>query len=147
MLDAYSIGIIKSRVDSTGFINLPASGNSMFPFIQKGDLCRFISVNSDQLTRGDIVLYHSLTGQLVAHRLLSMKKLKGKRLFILKGDTNLGMDQPVEEQQIIGVLDSIKRVNKIVHMRGMFVRLWGTWILSFPILSGLLRSYVNSKNI
>jgi hypothetical protein len=35
--------------------------------------------------KGDIVLFHSVTGQLIAHRLSDTKKLDGNRVFILKG--------------------------------------------------------------
>jgi signal peptidase I len=147
MVDSSSVGLLKNRVDSTGFIYLPASGDSMYPFIQKRDICRFITVNPSQLTIGDIVLYHSLTGQLVAHRLVSTKELNGKRVLILKGDTNLGEDKPIEESQIIGRLDSIKRDDRIIQMNDSIARLWGTLIGSFPILSGVLRRYLNKKNL
>jgi signal peptidase I len=147
MVDVQIIGLVKSRVDSTGYIYLPASGNSMYPLIMKGDYCQFIDISASQLTRGDIVLYHSLTGLLVAHRLFSTKELNGKRVFIFKGDTNLGMDKPVEESQIIGLLASIKRGDKTIHMGGIFVRIWSSLILTLPILPGLLRGYINKKNI
>jgi signal peptidase I len=147
MVDIHAVGLLKSRVITTGYIYLPASGNSMYPLIKKGDLCRFITIYPSHLTRGDIVLYHSLTGQLVAHRLVSTREHDGKRTFILKGDTNLGLDKPVEEPQIIGLLTSIKKGDKSIHMNGLFARLWSSLILTFPILSGVLRGFIIRKNL
>jgi signal peptidase I len=73
------------------------------------------------------------------------KELDGNRVFILKGDTNLGFDQPIIEQQIIGVLMYIQKGDKKVHMKEISASLWGWLILSLPILSGWLRSYINMK--
>jgi signal peptidase I len=145
LLDSRTFLLLKSKVQSEGFIDLPAYGNSMFPFIKKGNLCRFTSALPSDLKKGDIVLFHSVTGQLVAHRLSDTKELDGNRVFILKGDTNLGFDQPIIEQQIIGVLTYIQKGDKRVHMNEFSASFWGWLILSLPILSGWLRSYINFK--
>jgi signal peptidase I len=145
LFDSKTFIMLKKKVQSEGFIDLPAYGNSMFPLIRKGDLCRFTFSYPSKLKKGDIVLYHSVTGQLVAHRLSNAKELHGNPVFILKGDSNLGFDQPVEEQQIIGVLAYIQKGDKRVQMKGFSASFWGWLILSIPILSGLLRSYINKK--
>jgi signal peptidase I len=145
LFDSQTFALMKNKVQSEGFIDLPAYGNSMFPLIRKGDLCRFTLAEPSKLIKGDIVLFHSVTGQLVAHRLSDTKELDGNRVFILKGDTNLGFDQPIIEQQIIGVLTYIQKGDKKVHMKEISASLWGWLILSLPILSGWLRSYINMK--
>jgi signal peptidase I len=145
LFDSQTFVLLKNKVQSDGFIDLPAYGNSMFPFILKGNICRFTYVDPSKLIKGDIVLFHSVTGQLVAHRLFNTKEHHGNRVFILKGDSNLGFDQPVEEQQIIGVLAYIQKGDKRVQMKGFSASFWGWLILSIPILSGLLRSYLNKK--
>lgn len=145
LFDSKTFLLLKNKVQSDGFIDLPAYGNSMFPFIRKGNLCRFTSAQPSKLKKGDIVLFHSVTGQLVAHRLFDTKELDGNRIFILKGDTNLGFDQPIKEKQILGVLAYVQKGDKRVHMKGFSASYWGWLILSIPILSGWLRSYINKK--
>lgn len=145
LFDSQTFELLKNKVHSDGFIDLPAYGNSMFPLIRKGEICRFIFADPSKLIKGDIVLFHSVTGQLVAHRLSNTKEFDGNRVFILKGDTNLGFDQPIKEQQILGVLAYVQKGNKRVHMKGYSASFWGWLILSLPILSGWLRSYINKK--
>jgi signal peptidase I len=140
------IFLLKNKVQYDGYIDLPAYGNSMFPFIREGDICRFTSMHPTKLKKGDIVLYHSVTDHLVAHRLSYTNEQDGNRIFILKGDTNLGFDQPIKEQQIIGVLAYVQKGDKSVHMKGFLASFWGWMILSIPILSGWIRSYINMKN-
>jgi signal peptidase I len=145
LFDPKTFIMLRNKVQSEGYIDLPAYGNSMYPFIQKGDVCRFTLADPSKLIKGDIVLFHSLTGQLIAHRLTNTKEFDGNRLFLLKGDTNLGFDQPIEERQIIGLLTYIQKGDKRIHMKGFSASFWGWLILSLPILSGWIRSYINKK--
>jgi signal peptidase I len=145
LLDSKTFLFLKTKVQSDGYIDLPAYGNSMFPFIRKGDLCRFTLADPSRLKKGDIVLYHTIPGQLVAHRLSNTKELDGNRLYILKGDTNLGFDQPVKEQQILGVLAFVEKGKQRIHTWSFSASFWGWLILSVPILSEWLRNYINKK--
>jgi signal peptidase I len=145
LLDPKTFILLKTKIQSDGYIDLPAYGNSMFPFIRKGDLCRFTLADPSKFKKGDIVLYQTIPGQLVAHRLSNTKELDGNRLYILKGDTNLGFDQPIKEQQIIGVLSFVQKGEQRIHTWGFSARFWGWLILSIPILSGWLRRYINKK--
>jgi signal peptidase I len=145
LIDSLTFTLLKNKVQSDGYIDLPAYGNSMFPFIRKGNLCRFTLLDSPKLIKGDVVLFHSVSGQLVAHRLSNTKELDGKQVFILKGDTNLGFDQPVKEHQIIGVLAYVQKGDRRIHTKGLSASFWGWLILSIPILSEWLRIYINKK--
>jgi signal peptidase I len=145
LLDPRTFILLKTKIQSDGYIDLPAYGNSMFPFIRKGDLCRFTLADPSKFKKGDIVLYHTIPGQLVAHRLSNIKELDGNRLYILKGDTNLGFDQPIKEQQIIGVLSFVQKGEQRIPTWGFSASFWGWLILSIPILSGWLRRYINKK--
>jgi signal peptidase len=129
-----------------GSIDLPAQGDSMFPFIKKGDICTFVLCEPSELKKGEVVLFHLQPGQLVAHRFYERKLINNQQYFIFKGDTNLGFDQPVREDEIIGKLTFIKRNKKKVSVLDLHAYAWGKLILTLPTLSIWLRSYLNRKN-
>ncbi|MGA9228006.1 MAG: signal peptidase I [Mesobacillus sp.] len=146
LFDQATIRFLKSAVEKDGFLELPAQGDSMFPLIQRGDVCRFSPCSPDSLVKGDIVLFHTEHGQLIAHRVLHRQMIDGSLHYILKGDSNLGCDAPVKEGQMIGKLSSIKKKVRELSIERSIAKLWGKLILSLPFLSGMVRRYLNLKN-
>lgn len=146
LFDRETILFLKLAVEKDGYLELPAHGNSMFPLIQRGDVCKFIPCRPDSLEKGDIVLFHTDQGQLIAHRFLHRKMTQDCHQYFLKGDTNLGCDIPVKEGQLIGKLSSIKKKERELTIEQLSAKLWGNLILSLPFLSGMLRKYLNWKN-
>lgn len=146
IFDEKSTELIKRTLHKNGWIDLPATGDSMFPLIKKEELCRFIPCNPHTLGKGDIVLFWTGDGRLVAHRFYYIKMVEGEPYFLFKGDTNLGFDEPISEGQIIGKLEFIQKNERIVKVAELQPYLWGKLILTFPILSRLLRTYLNRKS-
>ncbi|MBT2679808.1 S24/S26 family peptidase [Bacillus sp. ISL-35] len=142
LFDQETILFLKVAIEKDGFLELPADGNSMFPLIQRGDVCRFNPCSPGSLVKGDIILFHTDQGQLIAHRLISKEANK----YLFKGDTNLGSDLPATPEQIIGKLTTIKKQRYDVSMQYSSVKLWGNLIMSLPFLSGILRKYLNWKS-
>ncbi|MGQ4665910.1 signal peptidase I [Metabacillus halosaccharovorans] len=126
-----------------GVIELPAEGTSMFPLIKEGDICHFVSCETISLQRGDIALFFSTSGKLVAHRLYQTKKVNNCIYFLFKGDSNLGLDHPVHSEQIIGKLTYIQKRAKKISSKSMFFSFWSKVILKVPFTSYLLRYYLN----
>lgn len=147
LCDIPTIDLFKKVIKKNGYIDLPAQGNSMFPIIQKADICRFISCSPLHFKKGDIILFHSQNGQLIAHRFCESKLIDGIEHYFFKGDSNLGFDQPIVEEQVIGKLIFIQKRHSNINMEDFRVSLWSKLILSFPSLSGLLRKYLNWKSL
>ena len=145
LIDIHTFTLLKKTINRDGWLELPASGNSMFPYIQKGNLCRFVACKPSLFKKGDVILYYSQTGQLIAHRFVRTTTEKNQSLFLLKGDTNLGFDQPIEEHWILGKLETVQKKHKKISADHLIVRNWGKLILAFPALSGILRNYLNRK--
>jgi signal peptidase I len=141
LIDDQSFHFFKSVIEKYGWLDLPASGNSMFPFIRQGNLCRFIHCDPLTIKKGDIILYVSPTGQLIAHRFVRTHQSK----LLLKGDTNLGFDQPIEVERMIGKLVYVQKQRKRITQDQLIARIWGNMILAFPALTGLLRKHLNRK--
>ena len=136
------ISIVIQRV---GHIELPANGDSMFPFIEQGDLCTFIRHEPSQLKIGDIVLYKSSHGQLVAHRLHQVTCEEGFTQCLCKGDANAGYDEPIGQEQIIGKLTSIRKGQNTRSDSDMLAVIWKKTMISFPHLSSLIRRCLNIR--
>lgn len=145
LIDIHTFTLLKKTIKKDGWLELPAYGNSMFPFIQEGNLCRFAPCKTSLLKKGDIILFYTQTGQLIAHRFVKTKMVKNQTLFLLKGDTNLGFDQPIEEHWILGKLVSVQKKHVKITPDHLIARTWGKLILTFPALSGILRQFLNRK--
>jgi signal peptidase len=137
--------LISIAIQKHGKIDLAAHGNSMFPFIREGDICRFVSCERALLKKGDIVLFRTLSGSLVAHRLQQIKLINNNFYYYFKGDTNLSLDEPISQEQLIGKLTWTRKGTTVYRAEGLVASVWGRAILAFPMLSLLMRMYLNRK--
>jgi signal peptidase len=129
--------LIKKR----GWIDIPSSGVSMFPLIKEGDICRFQPIEStNDLKKGDIILFVTLQGNLVAHRFCEKFMKNEDPFFIFKGDTNYNPDPPVEEWQIAGKLVQIKKRSLTLKSQGALFQLWGGIVHLMPSLPRYCKS-------
>ncbi|WP_142317511.1 S24/S26 family peptidase [Bacillus sp. AFS002410] len=124
---------------------MPAIGKSMFPYIQEGDICRFIDKKPNFLKTGEVALFYNRNGQLVAHRLHKTFIYHDEQSFLFKGDSNLGFDELVSESQIIGKLEYIN--GRIKPTENLFSKLYCHLVLNYPILSRLFRIYLDKIKI
>lgn len=139
------IQLLSYAIRKHGEIKLPAQGNSMFPYIRRGNECSFIPCVASSLRKGDIVLFSTSNGQLIAHRYYETKFMNGRLYYLFKGDANLGFDEPVSHEQIIGKLASI-HINKAdLSVTDTPSYIWSKLILAFPKMSYLLRFYLKLK--
>jgi signal peptidase I len=145
LIDQTTFELLKSTINKDGWLELPAYGNSMFPFIQEGNICRFIPFDPHLIKKGDVILFISKTGQLIAHRYIVDQIKNNKRVYLFKGDTNLGIDVMIEQSQILGKLELIKKQHFTYTPNNFISVLWGKLILAIPVLSGILRKYLNWK--
>ncbi|WP_158638534.1 signal peptidase I [Metabacillus litoralis] len=144
--DKDTVDLLLSTIRKYGWMDLPSHGTSMYPFIKKGNICRFTQFNEDTVRKGDVLLYYSTTGQLIAHRFIVVKKNnKENKTYILKGDTNICSDEPINKDQIIGTLVSISNSRKKVYTNKSASIIWGFIIRTFPFISKLLRYYLSFK--
>ena len=81
-------------------------GYSMYPLIrQREDILHIVKTND--IKRGDIILYKSEADHYVLHRILRIKKDK----IICAGDYNYFKDKPITKEQVLGLLVTIKKIN------------------------------------
>ncbi|WP_191556880.1 S24/S26 family peptidase [Metabacillus idriensis] len=140
--DHKTINLLKATIEKHGWIDLPAEGFSMYPFIQKGDICRFTKFNNKKFKKGDILLFYTTSGKMIAHRLYRYEN----GYFFLKGDTNERLDEPVSPAQVIGCLESVQKDKGIIHMNNPFAFLYSKAVVSTPFSARLFRLYINRKH-
>ncbi|WP_226620272.1 S24/S26 family peptidase [Cytobacillus firmus] len=145
LFDGEVIDLLKRTIQKDGCIDLPSVGDSMYPLIQKGEICRFIPCEPSLLNKGDITLFWAESGQLVAHRFYHAEMIHGLPHYVFKGDTNLGFDQPVGKDRIVGKLLYVQKASRKTNVEDLQAYAWGKLILAMPILSGILRKYLNNR--
>ncbi|MFJ7747146.1 signal peptidase I [Peribacillus sp. NPDC097295] len=143
LFDNETVDLFKTVLKKEGSFHLPAQGSSMYPFIKSGDICHFNECKLSQLKKGDIVLFYSATKRLIAHRYYKEIQSNQQRQFLFKGDTNLGFDQPVLGDQIVGKLLYVQKRNTKIYVSSFLAKAWGELIMSFPMLSIVLRKYLD----
>jgi|GEM_PF-6347465 len=104
--------IIEDILNDGYCITKIAYGDSMMPTIPSGAVLNICPVVTKQIRRGDIVLFKTISGKTLIHRV--SRKLKRKNdLFIQTwADNSLGPDLPVSGHNVIGLVISFKVGNK-----------------------------------
>lgn len=127
--------VISHILTSKGSVDLLASGTSMFPLIREREICRFTKCEKAYLRRGDILLYESSHGHLVAHRLI----LQIGDKYLCKGDSNIGVDEWISKNQIIGKMLYVRKRKRVRFVDQFAGKLWTRAILTWPFLSRILK--------
>jgi signal peptidase I len=150
-MDAPSQEVCKSSLaaevlQSTGTLQLRASGVSMLPTLWPGDCITIQSYNFDQAQPGDVVLY-ARSGRLFIHRVMRKCRLGEERMLITRGDCMGEDDPPVQEKDLLGKITAIHRRNtRIVPGRKVSpARLLTAWLLCHwsLLLRATLRVHAN----
>lgn len=73
------------------------------------------NINAAPYPDGDIIVFHQLSGdELIVHRAIEKRVQNGEIYFVTKGDGNLGSDQPIPADHVIGKV--ILRIPWIGHL-------------------------------
>lgn len=122
-------------LDETGQLAYTIRGFSMRPLLRQGKDVVVINKHEEHCKKYDTVLFLRRNGQYVLHRIL---KKNGDRYWIV-GD-NCIVGEMVEEDQIIGILTSIKRGNRTINVTDWHYRLYThIWCDIYPVRFFLLR--------
>lgn len=93
-------------------IRIPADGYSMFPAIHPGDAIRISPVSDPgTLSKGEIVAWKR-EHDLVVHRLISVKCLEDRMVFVTRGDSSMSSDQPIIPELLAGRVTMIEKKGK-----------------------------------
>ncbi len=85
--------------------------NSMSPCYERGDAIIYKKIDSKNLKIGDVIAFKN-RGRVVTHRIINIKKIDDKSLYITKGDANKSVDTwEVKDSDVLGIVKySIKYI-------------------------------------
>lgn len=119
-------------------IPLVISGNSMAPFLKHGRDTVYLRRITQSPQKGDIVLYQRPCGAYVLHRIYRHKADR----YELVGDGQLGIEPGIRRDQMIAIVNTVRRNGKLLH-KGSFC--WGffsrVWLSLLPLRPFLFRIY------
>jgi signal peptidase I len=104
-------------------VQILAAGYSMFPFLRKGDILTINPAPIDLIKRGDIVVYE-LNEKWIAHRVIHINHKSEGLEFLLRGDTCVAFDPPVNKENFIGKVSEFQRLHRQKKLNGRYRRLW-----------------------
>ena len=107
--------IFRALKDSGQVLELQTTGMSMAPMIRESSTVTVCFGPPDQVLEGDIILF-SLDERLVLHRVLSIMRDGGARLFVEKGD-HQPFSSTVHERDYLGYVTLIQTGGRNVETR------------------------------
>lgn len=124
-------GLIEEKLELGEEVEIPASGNSMYPLFRHGkDSVRLQKIVPGTLQTYDMVLYQRDCGSYILHRIVGIKK-DG---YVLRGDAQYANEYPVREDQMIAKVSSFCRNGRRICCTHpayrIYARVWcGTFVL------------------
>lgn len=128
-------------------MTLDLTGLSMFPSIRAGDRCRVVSVEPDSIRVGDVILTTRET-RLFAHRVIAIRSGETKQ-WVVKGDTLLVPDPPVQAENILGQVVGLERRGRYIDLRSRTRRSLGAAMarMSAPYSEGFVRAMLFRRRL
>lgn len=113
-----SAELIISILRSGHSVELPASGYSMFPALRPGDLVIVNPISKEGLFEPGIVVVYRKDTSFIMHRIVKITESSGGEIKIeTQGDSLLRKDQPVSNENYLGMAVSFKRNRKERQIR------------------------------
>ncbi len=110
--------VLASQILADGHcLRFTASGSSMHPFIQDGDLLEVAPLNAERVTLGDVLLVESAAGKLLVHRVVKIHQMDGTSQYLIKPDAHLALDGWFQAPSILGRVDNVERRGKSINLR------------------------------
>jgi signal peptidase I len=106
-----------------GRVRLRASGRSMLPAIEPGDLLEVEYADPERIHVGDIILYDA-GGRLLAHRVVTKIVDRETVRLVARGDSHWWADPSIDASRVLGRVVGISRDSSADHVGGAARRVW-----------------------
>lgn len=103
-----SLNLSKEILNKGGIVRIPTIGSSMYPLFREGDNLFIEPVDRERISIGDIIVCQR-GRRMVAHRLMEKYIDNGRTMFVTKGDTFTGFDDPFFSEDVLGKVTAIER--------------------------------------
>ncbi|MEM7117495.1 MAG: hypothetical protein AAF614_33995 [Chloroflexota bacterium] len=110
-------------------------GSSMSPFVRSGDVVHVAA--TEEFAVGDVLLYEREQSWYV-HRLIQIgSSSMGDRCYILRGDSLLVPDPPIQAEQVLGRVIAIERKGRLIQPNRRLYPLWHV-VYSAPLFRNVI---------
>ena len=130
-------------------VRFQASGGSMQPFIQDGDILEVAPLAGERAGCGDVLLVEAGEGRWLAHRVVKTVRRAGKRTFLIKGDTCAYPDGWFGLENILGRVVVVEHGSQLIKLTSgaqqWRARIWvmiAPWVPKFSWLPERFRQHV-----
>ena len=141
-------GLMTDILNQGATLKIKATGQSMHPFVEDGDIVVLVKRPVSSLKTGDLVLARTVAGAAVLHRVVQKYRGRtGRFVFKTQGDALMVIDDPVAEENIMGKAVAIEKTVGHLKMKKinlestpwktvgiaivLFNRLWGALYYAF----------------
>lgn len=128
--------VIREKLDLGAEVELPSSGNSMYPlFRHRKDSFRLKKIKGEEARKYDMILYQRDNGRYILHRIVRV----GPEGYSLRGDNQYTDEFPVRADQIIGRVCSFCRNGRQIDCESLSY--WAYcrfWVHTVRVRQGLL---------
>lgn len=108
--DSKEFGIVSSELLRAGkIIRFTAKGSSMHPLIRDGDVVLIAPLKQGKIHRGDVVLFTVGNGRALLHRVVNIRKSRGKEELLIQGDHSIHSDGYISKSNILGLMLALER--------------------------------------
>lgn len=126
-------------------VQIKPQGYSMYPmFVPGRDSAVIVKARTQELKRGDVVLYRRDEGTIVLHRIWKVRK---EGVYLI-GDNQSLIEGPLRLEQIKGVLAAFIRKGKTISTDNLFYRIISAvWLALLPFRDGIKRTVLRLNKI
>ena len=130
---------VKQMLEDGTDVEFTVTGNSMWPLLKNGrDRVTLTLCKSDDIKKGDIVLFEALPSKYLLHRVTRVSE----KIFETTGDFNTFRDGSFPKKCIIGRAVKITRKGKRYKTDSLLIKLYSFWWMSlFPVRKPLLKFF------
>lgn len=127
----------------------------MRPFIQDEDFITVAPAGNSRMRIGDIVYYFTPEKKPRVHRVVNIRKKKGRVTYLIKGDATFGSPEHVEAASVLGKVLAVEREGRTRRTDTAFSRIkslllaaispFNRWIYFFGSLLKRTRTLFRSR--
>jgi signal peptidase I len=120
---SFFIAVSTELLRSSLGLRFRAYGSSMHPTIRSDELITVVPIKPHEIKRGNIILFRTQFGSVMAHRVIGINQLATGLQFITRGDAATDCDRPVGAEQVLGRVISVERNGTQRKLTGLKSRL------------------------
>jgi len=115
--DRIKHNLVTELLRAAGSVQLAAFGYSMLPTLWPGDVLNVQTRSYAQVEAGQIILF-AREGRFFIHRVLQKTDTDAERFLITRGDALPGPDAPVQPDEVLGRVMTVRRKGRDVPVPG-----------------------------